>query len=140
IIGRPNVPAIRIGWKWRCYRSEARYPELENMVDISKLNQAAREAQKLTEPHQGAIEATRQIAKSPAMKSIKALQENSVMKSLRADIERHEARMRIMQGPLNELRLAGGFSQISELYKRLHPAQELIDTLNARFTLPGVPD
>lgn len=109
------------------------------MVDISKLNQAARAAQKLTEQHHGAIEAARRIADSPAMQAMKALQENSAVSRLLADMQRHEALIRAAQGPLEELRRAGVFEQASALNEQLRPVQEMMDAFNARFTLPEVP-
>lgn len=112
---------------------------MEPVVDISKLNEAARAAQKLTEQHQGAIEAAQRIADSPAMQAMKALQENSAVSGLLADMERHEALIRAAQGPFEELRRAGVFDQASALHEQLRPVQEMMDAFNARFTLPEVP-
>lgn len=109
------------------------------MVDISKLNKAACAAQKLTEQHQGTIGAAQRIAHSPAMEAMKALQENSAVTRLMADMERHQALIRAAQGPFEELRRSGVFNHTSALQEQLRPVREIIDAFNARFTLPEVP-
>lgn len=108
------------------------------MVDISKLSQAAREAEYLNEHHYGAIEAVRCIADSPVTQAIQELQENSSVSRLLADMERNERLMRITQGPLEELRRTGVFDQTSHLYEKYRSVQQMIDMHNDRFTLPDL--
>ena len=107
--------------------------------DPSKLSQAARDAQKLIERSQSASEAAWRIADSPAMQAMKELRENSAVGRLLADMEYHEALIRLVQAPLEELRGAGILDQSSEFQEQLRPVQEMYDTLNARFTQPDVP-
>ncbi|MBX3517603.1 MAG: hypothetical protein KF815_11750 [Rhodospirillales bacterium] len=109
------------------------------MVDRSKLNLTARAAQELIEQHQGAIEAAQRIADSPAIQALKALQENSAVSRLLADIKRHQALIHAALGPLDELRQAGFFDQVAACSEKLRPILELMDRYNALFTLPEMP-
>lgn len=109
------------------------------MVDIKKLSQVALEAEQLNEQHYGAIEAARRIADSPVMQAIKDLQEKSEVSRVLEGIKHNESLIRAAQGPLEELRLAGVFDHTSDLYEQYLPVQHMIDTFNARFTLPDVP-
>ena len=105
------------------------------MIDIGKLNQAAREAQKLAEQNHSAIEVAHGAANSAALKAVRAIHVNS---RLLEDVERHRTLMRSVEGPLAELRRAGVFDPTRHICEEFRKTQQMMAEFKARFVLPEV--
>lgn len=106
------------------------------MADIEKLTRASREAQRLVEQNRSAIKMAREAANSPTIKAVMALQENSAVKRMLEDVERHRSIMRAVEGPLAELRRAGVFDQTSQFHEEFRKTQQMMEEFKARFALP----
>lgn len=108
------------------------------MTDIEKLARASREAQKLVEQNRSAVEMALEVANSPTMKAVMALQENSAVKRMLEDVERQRSMIRAVEGPLAELRRAGVFDQTSQFHEEFRKTQQMMEEFKARFALPEV--
>ncbi|MCC5902731.1 MAG: hypothetical protein JJT87_12505 [Halomonas sp.] len=108
------------------------------MDEKNKPNKAMLSALKFHGQSRDALEASRRLADSPAMKAVKAFQENSSVNRLLESLERDERLMRIVQGPLEDLRRAGIFDRDSVFQEQLRPVLQRIDAFNSRYTLPDV--
>lgn len=99
---------------------------------------AVLEAQNALTKHTTALDALSKAARSPLADALRTIEENSAVRRLLEDVERHQALIRAAEGPLAELRRAGVFDPASPLRQELERTQRVMAEFEARFRLPEV--
>jgi hypothetical protein len=86
-------------------------------------------------PYAEAIKAASRAA-GPVAQALRAIEENSSVQQMLKSIERHEAVMRSVLGPIEKLQLTGIFDMDSPWRRDLELAQQAMAGFEARFRLP----
>lgn len=108
------------------------------MTDIKDLDKVSRAAQAVMEKNRDTIEMAREAVESPILNAVKAMEGNSALKRMLADVERHRILIRSVEGPLEELRRAGVFDQTSPWQRELLRTQHMMADFSSRFILPDM--
>ncbi len=108
------------------------------MIDIKNLDKAIRDAQSVIERNHSTFERAREAAESPLLNVAKAMEGNSVVRRMLADIEKNRTMIRSAEGPLAELRRAGVFDSSSPWQQEFKRTQEMMADFSSRFSLPDI--
>lgn len=108
------------------------------MTDIRNLSKAVRDTQALMEKNCSAFEMARKAAESPLLNASKAMEGNSAVQRMLADIEKQRTLIRSVEGPLAELRHAGVFDLSSPWQQEFKRTQQMMADYSSRFILPDM--
>ena len=110
----------------------------EARKDIDQHAKAVAAAKRrIVHDHEDLIEQVRTVGNS-FEDMVKSIQSNTGIRQLLREVEGHQTLMRMVQGPLWELRQAGVLDPLSPVRKEFQKTQNLLANYQERFRLPEV--
>lgn len=100
--------------------------------------QAALDAQKALEKHQRILDAARLPQQYAALDALRHFHESSGVQRMLADIERNQTMMRMVAGPLEDLRRSGLLEGVGALGNDMAFAGRALADIQSRFRLPDI--
>ena len=108
------------------------------MTDISDLNLFSRRVLEETERNRDLMKSAAEAMESPLVKATRAMESNSSIQRMLADVERHRKMVNSIEGPLAELRASGIFEDASKWQGEFERTQKLMADYHSRFILPDL--
>lgn len=108
------------------------------MTDISDLNLFSRRVLEETERNRDLMKSAAEAMESPLVKAARAMESNSSIQRMLADVERHRKMVNSIEGPLAELRASGIFEDASKWQGEFERTQKLMADYHSRFILPDI--
>lgn len=108
------------------------------MIEISSMDVFTSRALEEMERNRNILKSAAEAMESPLVKAARAMETNSSIQRMLADVERQQRLVNSLEGPLAELRASGIFEEVTKWQGEFERTQQLMADYHSRFVLPDL--